>query len=63
MNKDKATELELLLRNLIKEKCGNEELPKRYAQHEGITIDSDSFTNDSDAIKGLWLAVKLLQSK
>lgn len=59
MKHEEATELEHLLLNLINEKCRKK--LKRGAKYEGVTIDSDSLENDAVAVKGLWLAVKLLQ--
>jgi hypothetical protein len=59
MSHEEAIKLERMLLNLIAEKRG--EKLKRYAKYDGITIDSDSFENDAAAVKGLWLAVNLLQ--
>ena len=61
MNHDKAIQLEHLLLHLIEQK--QRKKLSRFATYEGITIDADSFENDAAAVKGLWLAVKLLQTE
>jgi hypothetical protein len=61
MNHNDAIKLEHLLLGLIEQKRGKK--LARLGKHDGVTIDSDSFEDDTNAIKGLWLAVELLDSK
>jgi len=62
MNHNQSIRLEHLLLDLIKQRRGVS--LQRFSEHEGVAIDADSFENDAAAaIRGLWLAVELLQSK
>jgi hypothetical protein len=61
MNYENARKLEMLLRHLVGQKRGTE--VARSEKYKGVTIDAAAFENDANAIKGLWLAIELLESQ